>query len=87
MYENDFLCYFFYREGVVLLIFLFMKSSVIGKKYNCKILYEFKCIKISIKGFLLLYDYVLVYKLKLVIYFFSKDGVIVIFCFVYFYDF
>lgn len=78
MHENDSLCYFFYREGVVLPILLPMKSSVTGKKYNCKILHELKRTKTSIKGLLLLHDYAPVHKSKLVTYFFSKDGVIVI---------
>lgn len=84
MHEKNSLCYFFYREGVALPIPFPMKSSVTGKMYNCKILHELKQqyknkrTKTSINGLLLLQDNAPVHKSKLVTYFFSKDGVIVI---------
>lgn len=84
MHEKNSLCYFFYREGVALPIPFPMKSGVTGKMYNCKILHELKQqyknkrTKTSINGLLLLHDNAPVHKSKLVTYFFSKDGVIVI---------
>lgn len=84
MHEKNSLCYFFYREGVALPIPFPMKSSVTGKMYNCKILHELKQqyknkrTKTSINGLLLLHDNAPVHKSKLVTYFSSKDGVIVI---------